>query len=104
MAEQDCVNTVDCENSRLNSPIRSVPKRLRSSPTFCTPHRKEKRIPLRELVANEASNEVPRMSLFDQSSANATSEGGSSNSSSAQMVKYFMHVRTYVFPFKGKMD
>ena len=80
-ARQDCGSTVESDKS----PIPSVLKRPRGSPTLCTPYREEKRVPLREVVASD-SNEIPRVALFNRPSMNTVPEGGSSDSTKAQMV------------------
>ena len=52
MAEQECTNAgQDCGSTVESdkSPVPSVLKHLRGSPMLCTPHREEKRVPLREL-------------------------------------------------------
>jgi len=102
MAEQDCTSpgkdrgsTVECDKS----PVSSVMKRPRSSPTLCTPHRAEKGVPLRELVANEACNEVPQMMLFNPLSMNAASEGGSCEPTSTQQVNFQFSTLCLFIPF-----
>jgi len=88
MAEQDCASPdQDCGSAveHDRSPEPSLLKRLRSSPTLCTPHREEKRVPLRELIANEACSEVPRVTLFNPPSA---PEGGSCDPTYTQQVKF----------------
>ena len=86
MAEQDCANTGQDYRSTVE-PDKTSLKRPCGSPTLCTPHRAERRVPLRELGANEVCNEVPRVTLFNPPSMNAASEGGSSNPTNAQMIK-----------------
>ena len=88
MEEQECANAgPDCGSivESDKSPVPSVLKRPRGSPTLCTLHREEKRVPLQELVAND-SNEVPRVALFNRPSMNTAPEGSSSDSTNAQMV------------------
>jgi len=83
MAEQGCGSTVELDKS----PVPSVLKRPSGTLMLCTPYRKEKRVPLRELVAHKACSEVPPVKLFSKpSETTSTSEGGYSNPTNAQMV------------------
>ena len=88
MAAQECANaSLDCGNTveSHKSPVPSSFKRPRGSPTQCTPHREEKRVSLRELVAN-SSHEIPRVTLFNRLSTNTAPDNGSSDSTNTQMV------------------
>ena len=92
MAAQECANAgLDCGSTveSHKSPVPSLFKRPRGSPTQCTPHREEKRVSLRELVANEVANnshEIPRVTLFNRLSTNTVPDNGSSDSTNTQMV------------------
>ena len=63
MAERDCAGVEgECWNSR--TPEFAANKRPRSSPTLCTPHREEKRIPLRDIANRfDPDSSLPRTSL-----------------------------------------
>ena len=94
MAAQDYANAIQNCGSTMetnNSPVTSVLKRPCGSPTLYTPHREEERVPLRELVSND-SNEVPRVTLFNQPSMNTAPEGESSDSTNAQMAEYSVNI------------
>jgi len=60
MAELDCARSVTPVQSDDNCSTEGVAvgKRLRSSPTGCTPTRQEKRAPLRSLANHEAQHEA----------------------------------------------
>lgn len=57
MAELGCARTETDRERNLTDKI-ATSKRPRSSPTLSTPHRQEKRVPVRELVNYEAGHEV----------------------------------------------
>lgn len=70
----------------------TVNKRCRSSPTLCTPHRAQKRIPLRELANHEASL-APRRLV---SSVSATLNPVDNASDSYTTVLIFLNYNMFV--------
>ena len=68
MAELDCARSVMPVQSDDNCSTEGVAvgKRLRSSPTGCTPTRQEKRAPLRSLANHETQHESSRSNVSQQ--------------------------------------